>query len=115
MNLLAGDSPDLANNETPAIGDLDPDVAMERSCLDLYDYSNVSLSNTTINGLDSLWKPEIDSIKRYDQISGIVYLFKGFNHSWLGADRPYEVFVRYGVLETHSFLVDGWKVVFVDC
>lgn len=63
---------------------------------------------------DLLWKTEVDSIERYDEILGVIDLLKGTDYAWLTSNCPSEILVSDGILQAHALLIDPWEVVFVD-
>lgn len=49
---------------------------------------------------------EVDGVEGYDEIFGIVYLFKGIDDTRLTSDIPSELLVWHAVSRAHSLLVD---------
>ena len=62
----------------------------------------------------SVGEPDIDRVKRDDQVGRVVDLFKGCDHARLLTHRPGEGFMGDRVAQTHALLVDIGQVVFVN-
>lgn len=67
-------------------------------------------------GLDvgAIGKADVHGVERDDQVLGAVDLLECLDHLGLLPHGPGERFVRDGISETHSLLVDVGKVVLVD-
>jgi hypothetical protein len=61
------------------------------------------------------WKSKVDSVKRNDEIFGVVDLLESVNDSGFSTDSPSEILVCHSVLKAHALLVDCWKIVFMHC
>ena len=60
-----------------------------------------------------LWKSEVDSVERYNQVCGVVNLLECANNAWLPANAPCKVLMGHSVVEAHALLRDEGKLVLV--
>lgn len=64
-------------------------------------------------GEDVLGKTEVDGIERDDEVFGVVDFLEGSDDAGFSSDGPGEIFVGYGVLQTHALFRNRWQFVFV--